>query len=131
MIFSKELLVAESEATGFRPEILEKVFHLIGLLNGFNSHPFLKYRWALKGGTGLNLFLFDFPRLSVDIDLNYVGSPYREIMLSERPKIEDAVRAVCSREGLSVRRARSEHAAITFRNYSLDRPIDLCYIKGD
>lgn len=114
MKFSKEFLLTESESTGFRPEILEKVFHLIGLLNGFNSHPFLKERLALKGGTALNLFLFDLPRLSVDIDLNYVGSPDRETMLSERPKIEEAVRAVSGREGLSVRRSTEEHAAITF-----------------
>ncbi len=114
MKFSKEFLLAQSEYTGFRPEILEKVFHLIGLLNGFNVHPFLKDRLALKGGTALNLFLFDLPRLSVDIDLNYVGSPDRDIMLSDRPKIEDAVRAVSSREGLTVRRATTEHAAITF-----------------
>ncbi len=114
MKFSRELLLAESESTGFRPEILEKVFHLIGLLNGFNVHPFLKDRLALKGGTALNLFLFDLPRLSVDIDLNYVGSPDKEIMLSERPKIEDAVMAVSSREGLNVRRVTEEHAAITF-----------------
>ena len=112
--FSRELLLAESEFTEFRPEILEKVFHLIGLLNGFNSHPFLKDRLALKGGTALNLFLFDLPRLSVDVDLNYVGSPDRETMLSERPKIEEAVRAVSSREGLGLRRATTEHAAITF-----------------
>ena len=112
--FSKELLLAESESTGFRPEILEKVFHIIGLLNGFNSHPFLKDRLALKGGTALNLFLFALPRLSVDIDLNYVGSPDLETMLSERPKIEDAVRAVFSREALSLRRVTTEHAAITF-----------------
>ncbi|AFM28229.1 nucleotidyl transferase AbiEii/AbiGii toxin family protein [Desulfomonile tiedjei] len=114
MKFSREFLLTESESTGFRPEILEKVFHLIGLLNGFNSHPFLKERLALKGGTALNLFLFDLPRLSVDIDLNYVGSPNRETMLSERPKIEEAVIAVSGREGLSVRRSTEEHAAITF-----------------
>lgn len=114
MKFSREFLLAESGSTGFRPEILEKVFHLIGLLNGFNSHPFLKDRLVLKGGTALNLFLFDLPRLSVDIDLNYVGSPDRETMLSERPKIEEAVRAVSGREGLSLRRSTTEHAAITF-----------------
>ena len=32
-----------------------------------------KNRLVLKGGTALNLFFFDLPRLSVDIDLNYVG----------------------------------------------------------
>ncbi len=111
---SKEALLAATESTGFRPEILEKVFHIIGLLNDFNSHPFLKDRLALKGGTALNLFLFDLPRLSVDVDLNHVGSPDRQTMLSERPTIEEAVRVVCSREGLIVRRSTTEHAANTF-----------------
>lgn len=70
MKISRERLLAEAEATGFRAEILEKVIHLFGLLEGFRSHPFLKDRLALKGGTALNLFFFDLPRLSVDIDLN-------------------------------------------------------------
>lgn len=112
--FSRELLLDESQSAGFRPEILEKVLHLIGLLNAFNGHPFLKDRLALKGGTALNLFLFDLPRLSVDIDFNYVGSPDRETMLSERHKIKQAMRAVCGREGLTVRRETEDHAAITF-----------------
>jgi predicted nucleotidyltransferase component of viral defense system len=60
----------------------------MGLLEGFASHPFLKTRVALKGGTALNLFVFDVPRLSVDIDLNYVGSADRETMLAQRAKIE-------------------------------------------
>jgi hypothetical protein len=40
---------------------------------------------ALKGGTALNLFHFDVPRLSVDIDLNYVGAIERDTMLAENP----------------------------------------------
>jgi predicted nucleotidyltransferase component of viral defense system len=91
---SREALLVEAEATGFRAEILEKVIHLIHLLEGFRSHPFLKDRLALKGGTALNLFVFDLPRLSVDIDLNYVGSHEREVMLAERPKLEEAIRMV-------------------------------------
>ena len=31
----------EAAATGFRPEVLEKVFHLLTLLEGFQRHPFL------------------------------------------------------------------------------------------
>jgi hypothetical protein len=71
---SRERLLQESEATGFRPEVLEKVIHLLTLLTGFNQHPLLRERVALKGGTALNLFILDLPRLSVDIDLNYVGA---------------------------------------------------------
>jgi Nucleotidyl transferase AbiEii toxin, Type IV TA system len=61
-------LQAEAAATGFSPDTLDKVIRLIDLLNAFCSHPFLKVRMALKGGTALNLFVFDLPRLSVDID---------------------------------------------------------------
>ena len=114
MKVSKDFLLAEAESTGFRPEILEKVLHLINVLNGLTAHPFLKGRLALKGGTALNLFVFDLPRLSVDIDLNYIGSPDREVMLSERPKLEKALKDVCGREGLSLRRMNDDHAAMTF-----------------
>ncbi len=112
---SRTRLLAESQLTGFRPEILEKVIQLLNLLNGFNSHPFLKDNLVLKGGTALNLFLFDLPRLSVDIDLNYIGAVDRQIMLNERPKIEQAVQAVCLREGMSIVRTPNDHAGGKWR----------------
>jgi hypothetical protein len=108
-------LAREVASTGFSGESLEKVFRLIGLLDALNSHPFLKPRIALKGGTALNLFHFDVPRLSVDIDLNYIGAADRDTMFAERPKLEQAVQAVCSREGLTVRRMPSEHAGGKWR----------------
>jgi len=51
---------------------------------------------ALKGGTALNLFLLDMPRLSVDIDLNYLGAD-RDTMLADLPRVQQAVVAVCGR----------------------------------
>ncbi|NCC57711.1 MAG: nucleotidyl transferase AbiEii/AbiGii toxin family protein [Synergistales bacterium] len=110
MKISPEKLSAEAEATGFRPDVLEKVAHLVGLLNTMQSHPFLKGKLVLKGGTALNLFVFDVPRLSVDIDLNYVGDENREGMLEDRPKVEQAVQSVFAREGFTVRRIPEEHA---------------------
>jgi predicted nucleotidyltransferase component of viral defense system len=110
MKISKERLEAVAETTGFRAEVLEKVIHLLSLLEGFRSHPFLNKRLVLKGGTALNLFKFNLPRLSVDIDLNYIGAVERETMLAERPNVEEAIRATCSREGFSVRRIPEEHA---------------------
>jgi len=107
---SSETLIAQAEATGFRTDILEKVGYLIHLLEAARSHPFLKGRLALKGGTALNLFILDVPRLSIDIDLNYVGAPDREGMLSERPKVEAALQKVFSREGFTVRRVPGDHA---------------------
>lgn len=110
MKISPEKLAAEAQATGFRPDVLEKVAHLLGLLDAMRSHPFLKGKLVLKGGTALNLFVFDVPRLSVDIDLNYVGAEDRDGMLAERPKVEQAVQAVFAREGFTVRRMPEEHA---------------------
>jgi predicted nucleotidyltransferase component of viral defense system len=110
MKISLEKLTAEAEATGFRLDVLEKVAHLIRLLDAIQSHPFLKGKLVLKGGTALNLFVFDVPRLSVDIDLNYVGAAERETMLAERPKLEQAVQAVFAREDFNVRRMPEEHA---------------------
>jgi hypothetical protein len=115
MKISRQRLRAEAEGTGFRAEILEKVFHLLALLEGFERHPFLKGRLALKGGTALNLFLLDLPRLSVDIDLNYVGAAERETMLQERPKVEQAVQDVCSREGMGITRQPGDHAGGKWR----------------
>jgi len=115
MKVSREKLTSESQTTGFRPEVLEKVIHLLNLLESFNRHPFLKGRLALKGGTALNLFLFDTPRLSVDIDLNYVGAVDRDTMMAERPKVEQAVQAVCSREGMNITRIPTDHAGGKWR----------------
>ncbi len=110
MKISYEKLLAQAEATGFRADVLEKVAHLLKLLEALGSHPFLKEKLVLKGGTALNLFVFDVPRLSVDIDLNYVGAEDRESMLAERPGVEKAIQAVFAREGFTVRRMPEEHA---------------------
>jgi hypothetical protein len=110
MNISAEKLAAEAASTGFRQDFLEKVAYLLELLKLLQSHPFLKGKLALKGGTALNLFVFKVPRLSVDIDLNYVGASSREGMIDDRPKIEQAIQAVFKREGFSVRRMPDEHA---------------------
>lgn len=110
MNLSREKLLAETAATGFRPDTLEKVLRLLSLLMELKSHPFLKGKLALKGGTALNLFVFNVPRLSVDIDLNYIGPSDREAMLEQRPLVERAINAVCKREGLTVRYVPDEHA---------------------
>lgn len=107
---SERELMREANETGFRPEIMEKVWHLMAILDSISLHPFLKDRLVLKGGTALNLFFFDLPRLSVDIDLNYVGKIDRQEMLLERPEVERALETVFQREGLLIRRIPEKHA---------------------
>ncbi len=122
MTLSQADLRRAAAATGFQAEPLEKVIRLMDLLEALRSHPFLKERIALKGGTALNLFVFDVPRLSVDIGLNYVGAADRETMLEERPKVDQAVVAVCGRVGIQAMRVPDEHAGGTARDLSRHRP---------
>jgi hypothetical protein len=46
--------------------------------------PFIQHdpRFALKGGTAINLFYRDMPRLSVDIDLTYLSIEPRDLFLN-------------------------------------------------
>ena len=115
MNLSRDRLLAEAESTGFRPEVLEKVIRLLSLLNVFQRHPVLGEHLAVKGGTALNLFWFDLPRLSVDIDFNYIGTGDRTKMLADRKTVEHAVQAVCQREHLSVTRVPADHAGGKWR----------------
>lgn len=114
MLTEMELL-REAAASGFRADVLEKVIRLTELLETLRSHPYLKTRVALKGGTALNLFVFDVPRLSVDVDLNYVGAADVETMVQERPKVEQALQAVCGRLGIVVKRIPTGHAGGKWR----------------
>ena len=59
-------------------ELMIKVLPLVAKETGF----------ALKGGTAINLFVRDFPRLSVDIDITYLPIEPRNISL---PKISSAL----------------------------------------
>ena len=75
---SNQQLKQEAKNRGYRPEMVEKVYHLLELLEEFMAVPYLSDRLALKGGTAINLFCTDqFPRLSVDLDFNYTGSVSR------------------------------------------------------
>lgn len=58
--------------------------------------------------------MFDAPRLSVDIDLNYVGSAHLAELQQARPMLEAAVESVFRREDFVVRRTRSEHAGASW-----------------
>ena len=114
MLTDTELL-REAAASGFRADVLEKAIRFMGLLKALRSHPYLKTRVALKGGTALNLFVFDVPRLSVDVDLKSVGAADVDTMILEGPRVEQAIRAVCGRLGIGVRRIPSEYAGGKWR----------------
>ncbi len=96
--------------SGHQPAAIEKVLRLLDLLQAIAGDDFLKTRLALKGGTALNLFYFQLGRLSVDIDLNYVGAPEREAMLAERPQVEASLGRLLAGAGYDIRRQPDDHA---------------------
>jgi predicted nucleotidyltransferase component of viral defense system len=112
---SKTSLLDEAAATGFRPDTLEKVIRLLDLLTQINQDDFLKDRLVLKGGTALNLFIFDIPRLSVDIDVNYIGAADLETTQKERPRVEELLTAISERAGYTMNRIAREHAGGKWR----------------
>ena len=63
-----------SVKTGFHVDTIEKVYRLTEILKELSEIDSIKRNVVLKGGTAINFLYFDIPRLSVDIDLDYIGS---------------------------------------------------------
>jgi predicted nucleotidyltransferase component of viral defense system len=64
---SDQELKKEAKSRGYRPEMIEKVYHLLDVLEEIMAVSYLSDRLALKGGTAINLFCTEqFPRLSVE-----------------------------------------------------------------
>jgi predicted nucleotidyltransferase component of viral defense system len=110
MAVTRKSVLETSEHTKFAPVTTEKVLRLIELLNEIKDHDALKNKLILKGGTAINLFVLDLPRLSVDIDLNYIGTLDVDQMKSERLIIEKSFRAICARLGMNMQIGPTEHA---------------------
>lgn len=102
------------DTRGFQPRTLDKVDRLLDLLEEMQRHPDLRGKLAMHGGTAINLFMLDVPRLSVDIDISYVGTVPRDEMLAERPVIERAIEEVGRGQGYDVSATEGGHAGRTF-----------------
>ena len=96
--------------TGYRLDTLEKVLRLLELLDEIAEDPVLSQRLALKGGTALNVFYLDLDRLSVDIDLNYVGALDLAAMERECPEVDAAIDRLFASHGYGVRRRPTGYA---------------------
>lgn len=105
-----------NNSTGFNEDLIEKVLRLEELLRDIFRHPYLDKRLLLKGGTALNFCYFDKLRLSVDIDLNYIGSTKVELMQKERPKIDEAIAKIVEDKGYKIlKEPGEEHAGGKWR----------------
>jgi hypothetical protein len=89
----------------------------VRLLLAIAPAVFASGRFAMKGGTALNLFVQEMPRLSVDIDLVFVDHhPDRQAALQaiakELATVQAALAGQASDRGLSLRQnlLRSTHS---------------------
>ena len=82
------------------------LLEVLPVLNEFNC-------FALKGGTAINLFIHDMPRLSVDIDLTYLPIESRDVFL---PNIEAELlkmKRLIERLGLTVKTVPMKNGTIS------------------
>ncbi len=100
---------------GFVRDTLEKVCRLVDVLKFFESDDLLADALALKGGTAINLTIFDLPRLSVDIDLDYCKSVDREEMLSDREIVSTKISKYMVANGYTLSpKSKNYHALDSF-----------------
>lgn len=111
---------------GFAPTAVEKVERLLEVLSALHEDPVMRGMFVLHGGTALNVFYDHAPRLSVDIDLMFVGAVELEAMRAERPLVDRRFREVIGALGYVVQATNDEHSGQTYR---LKYPSD--YLKID
>ena len=108
---SKKNIVKLANETNFIKDNIEKVMRLIDILEIIYSSEW-KEKFILKGGTAINLFYANMPRLSVDIDLDY-SIESRDEMIKDKDLFYEYISAVLSQKGYSL-------SASTKRYFALD-----------
>jgi predicted nucleotidyltransferase component of viral defense system len=99
--------------SGFRVGPLETVFRLAQLLSRIDER--VGDELLLRGGTALNLLHLDVPRLSVDIDLDFVGAADAEQSQVRRPDLLAELEAVARSAGYEVAQERASYAMAHLR----------------
>lgn len=115
MRFDKNILGRKAKELGFVRDTFEKVSRLTDVLKFFESDDVLSKVLALKGGTAINLTIFDLPRLSVDIDLDFSQNVSREIMLKSREMITERIQKYMKANGYILsEKSKAYHALDSF-----------------
>lgn len=81
--YDKQTLSRQAQKLGFVRDTFEKICRLSAVLSFIQRDPTLGESLALKGGTAINLTIFNLPRLSVDIDLDYAKGNSRDEITSK------------------------------------------------
>lgn len=109
---SRLLLGKQSKELGFVRDTYEKICRLTEILSFFETNELLANTLALKGGTAINLTIFDLPRLSVDIDLDFSKIVGRYEMLEIRSKVNEKIGKYMIANGYSLSAKSKQHHAL-------------------
>lgn len=115
MQFDRIILGRKAKELGFVRDTFEKVCRLVDVLQFMSEDELLSKTLALKGGTAINLTIFDLPRLSVDIDLDYSRMVSRDTMLEERAVITERISKYMIASGYALSgKSKNYHALDSF-----------------
>lgn len=114
-IYNKVELGRVAQKYGFVRDTFEKVLRLREILRFLNEEEYLREHLLLKGGTAINLTVFNLPRLSVDIDMDYTPNDTKEDMLEAREKMTTLIKDYMEAEGYQLSKgSRFTHSLDAF-----------------
>lgn len=114
-IYNKVEIGRVAQQHGFVRDTFEKVLRLKEILRYLNEEEYLREHLLLKGGTAINLTVFNLPRLSVDIDMDYTPNDTKEDMLESREKITTLIKDYMEAEGYQLSKgSRFTHSLDAF-----------------
>lgn len=118
--FNRRELDARARKYGFNRDTFEKVVRLRMILEFMNAQECMREHLLLKGGTAINLTVFNLPRLSVDIDLDFVPNLTRDETIKERERLTEILKGYMSEQGYFLSDAsRFSHSLDAFHyNYA-------------
>ena len=97
--YDKTVLTEQARRLGFITAPFEKMTRLTEILRFLNDTDEIRESLALKGGTAINLTVFNLPRLSVDIDLDFTENLTKEETRIRRDKINELLERYMTAEG--------------------------------
>lgn len=119
MNYSKQYINEIAQKSGFIASNTEKVIRLLDVLKFIDEElNRISHQLILKGGTAINLIYTNLARLSVDIDLDYVGSLEKEQTLKDRERILESLDNYMLKEGYSVSSKSRGSAILASRTYA-------------
>lgn len=118
MNLDKRTLGEKAKELGFVRDTLEKVYRLSEILGFMNEHPLLSPNLVLKGGTAINLTIFNLPRLSIDIDMDLAINYSNEEMKEIRSQITDVLHNYMMFNGYTLNASSKSRHSLDSRAYS-------------